>query len=332
MSPCSSSWVSPGALPRACDKVSSTAVSVPSSGMKERLQGRRLAMDDRMRLHRRSTITTRAHTPAPVLSSSYTMAAITRPLVSKGPLGKTAHRKQHTARKQHAALPVHPWSRPRLFAAIRFPLSNGLQVLGRRLPGLTVVDDFEGDLLAFLELVEPSALDRADVDEDVLAAILRLDKSVALLGVEPLHGAFAHFWSFIYVSFESHARAWLRLVSRFWEVISQARQSRQGQVVRPKLDGEAYSGRKSIVQGRNLRLSPIICGPKGICGAKGHLVDLNLRTVPNGQGTVPMNARCFEIGPLWERQGGRLWLPWLHRWNTSRSAPRAPLPLAIHRS
>src|SRR5205085_10322367 len=125
------------------------------------------------------------------LSSFYTMAAITRPLVAKG-----QWKKQYRARKQHAALPVHPWSRPRLIAAIRFQLSNGLQVLGRRLPGLTVVDDFEGDLLAFLELVEPSALDRADVDEDVLAAILRLDKSIALLGVEPLHSAFAHFWSF----------------------------------------------------------------------------------------------------------------------------------------
>src|SRR5262245_13578943 len=90
---------------------------------------------------------------------------------------------------------------------VLLPASGGGEVLSRRLPGLAVGNDVEGDLLAFLQLVEAGALDRADVHEDILAAILRLDESVALLGVEPLHGSLGHgdlvfHW---YVS-ESHAR------------------------------------------------------------------------------------------------------------------------------
>src|SRR3954453_18470794 len=178
MSLCSSSWVSRGALP-------SAAVSVPSSGIKEVLQanGRRSARDGRMRLHDRSKIATSApYTGASTLKISYhggDHAAIS----SKGPMEKTIQ-SQKTAR---------PCQLIRGQRRAFLPLSGRLQVLGGRLSGLAVVNDFEGDLLAFLELVEPGALDRADVDEDVLAAILRLDKSVALLRVKPLHGAFAHF-------------------------------------------------------------------------------------------------------------------------------------------
>jgi hypothetical protein len=35
----------------------------------------------------------------------------------------------------------------------------------------------------------------------------------------------------------------------------------------------------------------------------------SLRTLPNGQGTDPMNARCLEIRPLRECHGGRLLPP-----------------------
>src|SRR3954464_920447 len=124
------------------------------------------------------------------------MAAIARPLVANDKT-KNGTRPCRFIRGQGRAL-LSP--------------SGRLQVLGRGLTGLAVGHHFEGDLLAFLEVVEPGALDRADVDEDVRGAILRLDESVALLGVEPLHSAFSHFWSFIYMSFKSHARAWLRLV------------------------------------------------------------------------------------------------------------------------
>ena len=45
-----------------------------------------------------------------------------------------------------------------------------LQIVGRRLAGAAIGDDFEGDLLAFVEIDETGALHRADMDEDVLAA------------------------------------------------------------------------------------------------------------------------------------------------------------------
>src|SRR5215467_4516057 len=149
-------------------------------------------------------------------------------------------------RGEPAALPVHPWSRPR--ASAFFPAkpalglvpsvgtgsptriqrmpgdrdspapSGGSQVLGRRLSGLAVGNDLEGDFLAFLELVEAGALDRADVDEDVLAAVLRLDESVALLRVEPLHGSFGHGVLVFHMRVDlSRARCTARVVSRFWE-------------------------------------------------------------------------------------------------------------------
>jgi hypothetical protein len=36
------------------------------------------------------------------------------------------------------------------------------------------------------------AFDRADVHEDILAAVIRLDETEAFLAVEPLHGSFRH--------------------------------------------------------------------------------------------------------------------------------------------
>ena len=44
------------------------------------------------------------------------------------------------------------------------------------------------DLLAFIQAVQSGPLDRADVDEDILAARVGLDESVAFGGVEPLDG------------------------------------------------------------------------------------------------------------------------------------------------
>src|SRR5712672_1027921 len=40
--------------------------------------------------------------------------------------------------------------------------------------------------------MHPGAFDRADVHEDILAAIIRLDKAEAFLAVEPLHGSLRH--------------------------------------------------------------------------------------------------------------------------------------------
>src|SRR5262249_20606900 len=56
-----------------------------------------------------------------------------------------------------------------------------------------VLFDLKLDLLPFIERAQSSALDRGDVDEYVFAACLRLDKSIALGWIEPLHGAARHF-------------------------------------------------------------------------------------------------------------------------------------------
>src|SRR5262252_3203495 len=56
-----------------------------------------------------------------------------------------------------------------------------------------VLFDLKLDLLPFIERAQSSALDRGDVNEHVFAASLRLDKSIALGWIEPLHGAARHF-------------------------------------------------------------------------------------------------------------------------------------------
>src|SRR3990170_3245787 len=61
----------------------------------------------------------------------------------------------------------------------------------RGLRALLAVDDVELHLLTFLQVAEAVGLDGAVVDEDVLTA-LHGDEAVALLRVEPLHGAGNH--------------------------------------------------------------------------------------------------------------------------------------------
>src|SRR5690606_5391491 len=62
----------------------------------------------------------------------------------------------------------------------------GLDVFG--LQALLALRNRERDLLAFLQRLEAAALDRAEVDEQVVAA-LRGDEAEALGVVEPLDGA-----------------------------------------------------------------------------------------------------------------------------------------------
>jgi hypothetical protein len=87
--------------------------------------------------------------------------------------------------------------------------------------------------LPLIEAVHPGAFDRADVDEDVVAAFIRLNESEAFWPLNhltvPVMGAFLH-------RRVKSSRALTRPVnSRFWKkVVSQARRSRRGQVVRPK--------------------------------------------------------------------------------------------------
>src|SRR5689334_23043354 len=68
--------------------------------------------------------------------------------------------------------------------------SVDLQVLGRL--AAAVGHDLVRDDLALIERAQTGALHGGDVDEDVLAAALGLDESIALGRVEPLHGTFSH--------------------------------------------------------------------------------------------------------------------------------------------
>jgi hypothetical protein len=53
-------------------------------------------------------------------------------------------------------------------------------------------DQRQPRILSLVEATHPGPFDRADAHEDILAAIIRLDKSVALLPIEPLHGSLRH--------------------------------------------------------------------------------------------------------------------------------------------
>src|SRR5690606_41191128 len=87
------------------------------------------------------------------------------------------------------------------------------------------------------EPMQPGALHRADVNEDVVSAVVRLNKAVSLLTVEPLHS------SRIHGSFPSNACCRAapgarRLSSRSGEkVVSQARRG----AARPSRSAETRS-------------------------------------------------------------------------------------------
>jgi hypothetical protein len=69
------------------------------------------------------------------------------------------------------------------------------EIIRRRLAGLTTGQDLVGQLLAFVELVHARAFDRADMNEHILASVIRLDEAEAFGAVEPLHGADRHRFS-----------------------------------------------------------------------------------------------------------------------------------------
>src|SRR5262245_64042161 len=76
-----------------------------------------------------------------------------------------------------------------LGAIVRCLLSR-LQVHRSRTAALG--GDFVGDLLALVEAVQTRPLDRADMDEHILAAVTRLDETETFGGVEPLHRTNRH--------------------------------------------------------------------------------------------------------------------------------------------
>jgi len=67
---------------------------------------------------------------------------------------------------------------------------DGAQIACRGLSALG--HNVERDFLSLVEAMQPGAFHSADVDEDVLAAVVRLDEAKAFLAVEPLYGSSHH--------------------------------------------------------------------------------------------------------------------------------------------
>ena len=65
----------------------------------------------------------------------------------------------------------------------------GAQIASRRLARTTIRQNFIVDLLTFIEALETSLLDGADMDEHVLATIVGLDEAITLLRIKPFHGS-----------------------------------------------------------------------------------------------------------------------------------------------
>jgi hypothetical protein len=114
--------------------------------------------------------------------------------------------------------------------------SDGAQIFSRGFARLRISNNLERDLLSLVEPVHASALDRADVHEHILGAVIRLDESVAFLAVEPLHGSLRHMARLsgtclmgLHVSAASSFEIWRRSSVRRGG-------ARRGQVIRPKLD------------------------------------------------------------------------------------------------
>src|SRR5215207_3528640 len=72
------------------------------------------------------------------------------------------------------------------------PRSGHLQIRCRLFAALPISLDVVRNLHALREAVHTRSLNSADVDEDVLATLLGLDKPVALRLDEPLHSSSSH--------------------------------------------------------------------------------------------------------------------------------------------
>ena len=64
---------------------------------------------------------------------------------------------------------------------------ENLQIRSRALAGLTIGDEIVRDFLSLIKSIHSSAFDGADMDENILAAVTRLNEAKSLLAIEPLH-------------------------------------------------------------------------------------------------------------------------------------------------
>jgi len=76
-------------------------------------------------------------------------------------------------------------SDPKVFCAALAPLGIGL--------------DLKGDLLAFGQARKPGALDGANMDENIVAAVIRRNEPKSLLAVEPLNCTRRHYFTSFYM-------------------------------------------------------------------------------------------------------------------------------------
>jgi hypothetical protein len=83
--------------------------------------------------------------------------------------------------------------------------SGGPQIVGRRLAGPSIRDEIEGQLLPFVEGAHAGTFDRADMNEDVLAAVIGLNEAETLLDIEPLYRSSVHE---NVLSLTVHTQAW----------------------------------------------------------------------------------------------------------------------------
>jgi hypothetical protein len=116
-------------------------------------------------------------------------------------VGRKEHAPRHLIPRAHAiamrqlgALAAPPNKKPGVTAGLdirEVPKASGrLQIAGGLLAALR--DDFVADLLTFDQRAHASTLDRGDVHEHILRAVIRLDEAVAFLGIEELHSSGSH--------------------------------------------------------------------------------------------------------------------------------------------
>ena len=67
-----------------------------------------------------------------------------------------------------------------------------LQIVSRHLAALAIGHEFEVQLLAFAQIAQAGAFNRADMNESIRPTLVGCDEAEAFLGVEPLDGPSRH--------------------------------------------------------------------------------------------------------------------------------------------
>ncbi len=110
-----------------------------------------------------------------------------------------------------------------------------LKIPRRGLPGAPVGLDLEGNLLTLDKAAQTRALKGADMDENILAAVVRLDEAVALLTVIPFYDAHIH--GVVPFASDAQSRVWgrggLRSLERGRNTCARSRKARRKRPNRP---------------------------------------------------------------------------------------------------